>query len=405
MYLSRTIETAIKRLDASFPVVLITGPRQVGKTTVLQNMQPQRRYVSLDIMAHRRLANEDPALFLQRFPPPVVIDEIQYAPGLFSEIKALVDAQKKPGMFWLTGSQKFQLMKNVRESLAGRVGILDLDGLSLPEIAQTPAIEPFLPTSAWIEQRSLQAKEWTEPEIFNMIWRGSYPALYGDHSRDWEDYYSAYLKSYVDRDLRDLHHSGDELPFEKLLTLLAARSGQLINYSDLARGIERSVPTVQRWISILRTTGLIYLLPPFSRNPNNRMIRLPKIYFMDTGLICYLCRWNSAEALMRGNQYGSIFETFIIAEIIKTYTHNGRTPAISFYRDKEKREIDLILEADGKVYPLEIKTTANPPPAMIKNFAVLEKRKLIVDTGAVICLAPTYLPLTEKVNIIPASYV
>jgi len=405
MYYQRTIETAIKRIDGSFPVVLLTGPRQVGKTTVLRNIQPSRNYVSLDTLANRRLANEDPALFLQRFPPPVLIDEIQYAPGLFSEIKAVVDEQQKPGMFWITGSQKFQLMRNVRESLAGRVGILDLDGLSLPEILQMPSIETFLPTKSWIKQRAAQAKDLAEAEIFKIIWRGSYPALYGDHPRDWEDYYSAYLKTYVDRDLRDLHNSGDELPFEKLLTLLAARSGQLINYSDLARGIEKSVPTVQKWISILRTTGIIYLLPPFSRNLNNRMISLPKIYFMDTGLICYLCRWNSPDVLVRGNQYGPIFETFVLAEIIKTYLHNGRTPCVFFYRDKEKREIDLILEADGKVYPVEIKTTANPTPAMVKNFSVLQKRKLEVGEGAVICLTPTYLPLTEKVNIIPVTYV
>lgn len=404
MYIQRTIENAIKRMNSSFAVVLITGPRQVGKTTVFRCCEKNRNYVSLDILENRKLAKENPALFLQRFEAPLLIDEIQYAPELLPYIKAIVDEKKQKGMFWITGSQQFHLMHGVSESLAGRVGILNLEGFSLPELARRPFYDKFVPTLEWIAARSKAAPSLNLGKLYEIIWRGSYPALNNDENVDWEDFYSSYVQTYIERDIRDLTDSGDEMQFLELLTALAARSGQLLNFSDIARDIGKPVPTVQRWVSILQTSGLIYLLYPFSKNISNRMTKMPKIYFMDTGLVCYLTKWTTPETLEVGAKSGEIFETFVVAEILKSYLHNGRKPNVSFYRDKDKKEIDVILEENGKVYPVEIKKKANPDKKDVKNFEVLQKAGLQVGEGAVVCLALTHLPLSENVNIIPVSY-
>ena len=404
MYIQRTIENAIKRMNSSFPVVMITGARQVGKTTVFKCCERERSYVSLDTLENRKLARENPALFLQRFKAPLLIDEIQYAPELLPYIKTIVDEKKEKGLFWITGSQQFHLMKGVSESLAGRVGVLNLEGLSLPEMNGKPFYDKFLPTPEWIERRAETAKLLTLTELYKIIWRGSYPALNNDENTDWEDFYGSYVRTYIERDIRDLADIGDEMQFLKLLTSLAARSGQLLNFSDVARDIEKPVSTIQRWVSLLQTSGLIYLLYPFSKNISNRMTKMPKIYFMDTGLVCYLTKWNTPETLEAGAKSGEILETFVVAEILKSYLHNGRTPNISFYRDKDKKEIDVILEENGMVYPVEIKKKTNPDKSDIKNFDILNKAGLKTGNGAVVCLAQTHLPITSEVNIIPVSY-
>lgn len=404
MYIQRTIESAVKRMNLSFPVVLITGPRQVGKTTVFKCCEKNRNYVSLDILENRQLAKENPALFLQRFEAPLLIDEIQYAPELLPYIKAIVDEKKQKGLFWITGSQQFHLMRDVSESLAGRVGVLNLEGVSLPELMREPFYDKFVPTMEWIKSRRGIVKGLDLKEIYEIIWRGGYPALNNGENVDWEDFYSSYVQTYIERDIRDLTDSGDEMQFLELLTALAARSGQLLNFSDVARDIGKPVPTVQRWVSILQTSGLIYLLYPFSKNISNRMTKMPKIYFMDTGLVCYLTKWNTPEVLETGAKSGEILETFVVAEILKSYLHNGRRPNISFYRDKDKKEIDVLLEENGKVYPIEIKKKTNPDTKDIKNFDVLAKMGICVGEGAVICLASTDLPLTDNVMIIPVSY-
>lgn len=404
MYIQRTIENAVKRMSATFPVVLITGPRQVGKTTVFKCCEESRNYVSLDTLENRRLAKENPALFLQRFEAPLLIDEIQYAPELLPYIKAVVDEKKQKGMFWITGSQQFHLMQGISESLAGRVGILNLAGFSLSELRRRPFYDKFVPTPEWIEKRAKEAEPLALKELYQIIWNGSYPALNNNEGMDWEDFYSSYVQTYIERDIRDLTNSGEEMQFLELLTALAARTGQLLNYSDIARDIGKPVSTVQRWVSILQTSGLVYLLYPFSQNISNRMTKMPKIYFMDTGLVCYLTKWNTPETLETGAKSGEILETFVVSEILKSYLHNGRKPNISFYRDKDKKEIDVIIEENGKVYPIEIKKKTNPDKNDIKNFSVLENSKLTLGEGAVLCLAPTHLPLTERVNIIPVGY-
>lgn len=404
MYIQRTIEKAVTRMSSSFPVVLITGPRQVGKTTVFKCCAPHRNYVSLDTLENRRLAKENPALFLQRFEAPLLIDEIQYAPELLPYIKAIADEKQQNGLFWITGSQQFHLMKNVSESLAGRVGILNLEGFSLPELQGKPFYDKFIPTPEWISSRVSMTDDLSLKQLYKIIWRGSYPALNNNNHVDWEDFYSSYVQTYIERDIRDLTESGDEMQFLALLTALAARSGQLLNFSDIARDIGKPVATIQRWTSILQTSGLICLLYPFSQNISNRATKMPKIYFMDTGLVCYLTKWNTPETLESGAKSGEILETFVISEILKSYFHNGRKPNISFYRDKDKKEIDVILEENGRIYPIEIKKKTNPDLKDVKNFDVLSKAGLNVGEGAVICLAPTHLPLTENINIIPVAY-
>lgn len=404
-YYRRTVEKTLDRMNKTFPVVLITGPRQVGKTTILKKCSSKKRkYVSLDIQENRLLAKENPDLFLQRFSPPLLIDEIQYAPELLSYIKNIVDQSQEKGLFWLTGSQQFHLMKGVSESLAGRVSIIQMQGFSLSESKEKLNNLKFLPTNDWILNKEKIGTNLSYEDLFRLIWRGSFPAMHSTPELDWEDFYSSYLKTYIERDIRDLTSIGDEMFFLKFLISVASRTGQLLNYSDIARDIGKPMVTVQRWVSLLVTSGIVYLLYPYAQNIGNRMTKMPKIYFLDTGLACYLTKWNSWEALEAGAKSGEMLETFVVSEILKSYWHNGRTPNISFYRDKEKREIDLIFEENGLLYPVEIKKKTNPNKDDIKYFPILEKTGFNVGNGAVICPSQDYKPIQKNVNIIPIRF-
>lgn len=403
MYIQRTLEQSIRRLAQFYPVLLITGPRQVGKTTVLKNCDKENRtYVSLDTLENRELAKRDPALFLQRFPAPVLIDEIQYAPELFPYIKAIVDEKGDSGMFWLTGSQQFHLMKNVSESLAGRVGILRLQGFSQAEKNSTPCSAAFLPTTEYLAQRKSNTDL---KSIYYNIWKGSYPKLFRADDSLWEIYYESYLQTYIERDIKELNSVNNELDFLKFMRTLAARTGQLLNYADIAADVGVSQPTIKSWLSVLVASGLVYTLQPYSNNITNRIVKTPKVYFMDTGLACYLTGWKTPETLEVGAMNGAFFETYAVSEIIKSYWHNGKNPNIYFYRDKDKKEIDVILEENGFLYPLEIKKKSNPTLDDVKAFSLLKKFNMKIGKGGVICMAPTHLPLTENINIIPVGYV
>ena len=407
MYLVRTLEKNIKKVSDFFPVLLVTGPRQVGKTTILQACGSEgRSYVSLDTLENRSLAQNDPALFLQRFKAPLLIDEIQYAPQLFPYIKAMVDEQKQNGMFWLTGSQQFHLMKNVSESLAGRVGILHLEGFSQAERDGQPERPPFLPTPESVEKRASLAPTTDIMSIFHRIWKGAYPKMHWADDGMWQLFYDAYVQTYIERDIRELGNVSSELDFLKFMKVLAARTGQLLNYSDIARDVGVSVPTVKSWVSMLHTSGLIFLLQPYYNNVNSRVIKTPKMYFMDTGLSCYLSGWNTPQTLENGAMSGEILETFVISEIIKSWWHNGKQPNIYYYRDKARREIDIILEENGVLYPMEIKKKSNPNAGDIKSFNVIEtvlRRKR--GHGAVLCMARTHLPITAEVDAVPIPYI
>lgn len=407
MYVTRTLEAFFKRASGQFPVMIVTGARQVGKTTFLQHLsEPKRAYVTLDDPLILNLARKDPALFLQRFPPPVLIDEIQYAPELLPHIKMESDKQRKPGLFRLTGSQQFHLMKGVSETLAGRVGLVQMLGLSRREQTGAGASSaPFIPIPAKMRRRAETGGSLNLKELYKTIWRGSYPALALHNKTDRNLFYSSYVQTYLQRDIRDLARVGDEMAFLRFLRAAAARTAQLLNIADLARDADISPNTAKNWLSILQLSGIVFLLEPYHANITKRMVKAPKLYFLDTGLCAWLTEWTSPETLEAGAMSGPVLETWAVSEIIKTWWHNGLRAPLYYYRDKDQKEIDLLIVQDGTVYPLEIKKTASPGEGDIRNFHALKKLNLPVGPGGVICLAPQYLPLTPSASIIPVSII
>ncbi len=404
MYVPRTLEAPILDAARHFPVVLVTGARQVGKTTLLRHLrESQRTYVTLDDPLILELARTDPALFMQRFSPPLLIDEIQYTPGLLPYIKMTVDRAGKPGMFWLTGLQQFHLMKGISESLAGRVAVLNLLGLSRWElIGQGLEARPFTPTPEEIVYRTAGMKQLTLKELYRLIWRGSLPAIALNEAMDRDLFYSSYVQTYLQRDVRDLARVGDELAFLRFLRAAAARTAQILNLADLARDADVAVNTAKHWLSILQASGVIYLLEPYHSNVIKRLVKTPKIYLLDTGLAAYLTEWATPETLEAGAMSGAILETWVVTELLKSYWHAGRRPPFSYYRDRDGREIDLLLVQDGVIFPLEIKKTASPGRKDVQHFGALERLGMHIGSGGVICLAEQSLPLTATTISIPA---
>ncbi len=405
MYLERTLETFLQKASNQFPVILVSGPRQVGKTTILNHISKSKRmYVTLDDPLLAQLAKEDPALFMQRFTPPVLIDEIQYAPQLLPYIKMAVDKNRQNGMFWLTGSEQFQLMQGVSESLAGRVGIVNLLGMSLKEIQKKPHISmPFLPTQEQLQIRLKESENLSLTDLYKIIWRGSFPAIISDENIDRDLFYSSYIQTYLQRDVRNLLNVGNEGDFFKFLRASAARTGQLLSFSELARDVGISVPTVKQWLSVLQTSNIIYLLEPYYTNITKRLIKAPKLYFLDTGLCTYLTQWSSPDTLEAGAMSGAILETFIFTEILKSYWHNGKQAPLYYYRDKDQKEIDLLIVKDREVYPLEFKKTASPNKDLVKCFKLLSQLDLVIKEGGVICLIEKPLPLSDTCDAIPVG--
>ncbi|MEQ1794727.1 MAG: ATP-binding protein [Nitrospira sp.] len=404
--IQRTLEKAILGASTSFKVILLTGPRQVGKTTLLQDAQKQSRsYVTLDDLNLRLAAQQDPASFLDRLELPVLIDEVQYAPNLFPYIKMVVDKTKQNGLLWLTGSQQFDMMKNVTESLAGRVAILHLQGISLAEEQGRAHDPPFLPNLALLKSRQKSAKTLTLPEVYHKIWRGAYPDMVAQNNdKHWERFYSSYVATYIQRDVREYLNINDTAAFHKFMQIAAARTGQLINYADMARDVSVSEVTVKTWLNVLHASGIVYQLQPYFNNRTKRLVKTPKLYFMDTGLCSYLTGWLSADVLERGAMSGPMLETWVVSEIIKSYLHQGRTPRVFFYRDKEKREVDLLIEESGTLYPIEIKKTASIQNIGFKGFDMLKKLKMPIGHGGVVCLTKTLTAIADDVDAVPVGY-
>ncbi|OFW81025.1 MAG: ATPase [Alphaproteobacteria bacterium RIFCSPLOWO2_01_FULL_40_26] len=402
---SRLAIKALRETSKSFSVLLITGPRQVGKTTLLQiSAEKNRKYVTLDDLNARNMAQNDPALFIKTYKPPVIIDEIQYAPQLFSYIKIAVDREKKKGMFWLTGSQKFHLMKGITETLAGRVAILDLLGLSQAEIDDRKTNKPFIPTASWIKQAKKNPKKQPE-EIYRQIWQGSFPFVNVDKSeKTRQRFYSSYVQTYLQRDVRDILKISDETAFYNFLSAIASRTGQLLNYNDLARDVGIDNKTVKSWLSVLETSGLVYVLNSYHSNLSKRLVKAPKIYFLDSGLCSYLTRWTSVESLQSGAMSGAILETHIFTEILKSYWNAGMEANFYYYRDADQKEIDLIIEADNTLYPIEFKKTATPSPNLVANFSSLKKFNKKIGHGMVICFVEEAIPLSREVTAIPIGW-
>ena len=401
MYIERNLSKIVHDATNTFPVVLITGARQVGKSTIFErSKEPERMSVTLDDPQLRALAKNDPSLFLQTYRPPLLIDEIQYAPELFPYIKMAVDSVRRKGMFWLTGSQPFHLMQGVSESLAGRVAILELFGLSQSEkIGRNDY--PFLPDTIRTEHRPQQDLY----TLYENILRGSYPELHANPDMKRALFYSSYLKTYIERDIRQLVQISNEHRFLTFVKTAAARTAQLLNYNDMAKDVDVSVNTIKSWVSLLETSGLIFLLPPFHNNIAKRAVKTPKLYFSDTGLCSYLCAWETAETLAHGAMSGAILETYVISEIVKSYRHNGLFVNVYFYRDRDNREIDLLIERNGLLYPIEIKRSASPKIDDVKHFDMLTRLGKPAGKGAIICLYDKYLPLNHRTNIIPVSHI
>jgi predicted AAA+ superfamily ATPase len=404
VYIKRTIEEVIMNISSSFPVVLLTGPRQVGKTTMLKKLGgDERNYVSLDDPMARELATSDPALFLQRYTPPLLIDEIQYAPQLLPHIKMIVDTERKNGQFWLTGSQIFHLMKGVSESLAGRIGIVNLLGLSHAEIMGRSHQREFIPNIAVIKNKIKEANNIELRMVYGEIYRGGMPAVIVDSNMNTDIFFSSYIQTYLQRDIKDLTQVADELAFFRFLCAVAARTAQELNYAALASDTGISEPTAKQWLSILVSSGIVYLLEPYFNNTLKRLLKRPKLYFLDTGLCAYLTKWTSAETLEAGAMSGAFFETWVVTEIIKSYYFQGKRPPLCYYRDKDQREIDLLIIEDHKVYPIEIKKNANPGRDAIKHFAVLEKTQLEIAGGGVICMCNDLIPIDAHYWFIPVK--
>lgn len=400
-YITRNLESIVIQATKEYPVVLVTGPRQVGKTTMLQKLMEgtNRGYVTLDDLNERNIAKTDPELFLQLHKPPVLIDEVQYAPELFTYIKMNVDKNHEPGAFWLTGSQVFKLMRGVQESLAGRVAVLSLTSLSQAEIFGGE-MEPFT-----IEMEALAArkgrKEVDTRGIFERIYKGSMPAIVSGANSNGQIFYSSYLSTYIERDVKELSDAIDSLKFFRFITAVAARCGQMLNVAEIARDADINQTQAKNWLGILETLGVIFYLHPYSNNLLKRLVKTPKLYFYDTGLVCYLTKWSSAETLESGAMNGAILENYVVAEIMKTYLNCGREPYLYYYRDKDAKEIDIILEHDGVLNPIEIKKTSNPGTELIKVFDLLDKSSTPRSKGAVICMKPGLSAIDRDNYIVP----
>lgn len=406
-YWPRASANCWQAASAQFPVLLLTGPRQVGKTTLLRHLSAtNRRYVTLEDLAARELARRDPVLFLQKYRPPVLIDEIQYAPEVLTAIKLAVDRDRHPGAFWLTGSQQFAVMKGITETLAGRVAILTLLGFTQRETDRRPAaLPPFLPDAAALQARSPTAAPLTLPDVYERIWRGSMPALVTGQIHDRDLFYRSYVQTYLERDVRDLTQVGDLNAFGRFLRAVAARTAQMLNYTDLARDCAISVNTARNWLSVLEGSFQVAILPAYHTNLSKRLYSTPKLHFLDTGLCAYLTEWSSPETLEAGAMSGALFETFVFGEILKSWQNQGQRPAFHYYRDKDGREIDLLIAHDGRLWPIEIKKAALVREADTAAFRTLAGRGTRTGHGAVVSLSAERLPLNREVDVIPVGWV
>ena len=408
-YIPRAISDILKSRVKNSKCTLIVGARQVGKSTLVKREFPEFNRSNFDDRLTRVQAKEEPKLFFLNNPCPLFIDEVQKESSILEEIKLKVDDSDERGQFILSGSQKLELMKGVSESLAGRVSVYELSGLSLRELHQIRFNSPFVPKEEYIKERELELKDYDN--IWEIIHRGSYPELY-DIERDWQEYYSSYVATYLERDIHELI-AADSITFTKFLTAVAARTGEMLNYKNIAGDVGVSEPTIKNWISILERTGIVFLLQAYSAGALNRAIKTPKIYFRDTGLVCYLTRWLTADALKNSAVAGNIFETFVVSEILKSYSNAGKDYRfnIFYYRGKDKNtfgenEIDLIIEEDGILYPVEIKMSGNPKASMGATNQVLDK---IPDKkrgmGIILCLIDKKTYLRENLLALPLEYI
>ena len=401
-YIKRDLEDKIIALSKEYSCILITGPRQVGKTTALkQLMTTEREYVTLDDFEERKLAKNDPAMFMQMHSLPIFIDEVQYAPELFSYIKIAVDNGAEPGAFWLSGSQAFKLMELAQESLAGRIAILHMPSLSQHEIHGSGENKEFTIDIDQLKSRKSTHSPADMKKIYERIWKGSMPGLASGKFTDRDVFYNSYLQTYIERDVSELIEKVDKIMFSDFIRAAACRIGQLLNVHDIAMDVGVSDETAKRWLSVLEKSDIIFYLRPYSNNLLKRTIKTPKLYFFDTGLVAYLTRYSSPEILANGAINGAILENYVVSEIRKTYHNNAKDCLMWYYRDKDSNEIDMVIESDGELHPFEIKRSVNPPSELISAFAVLDKGSVPRGKGAVICMRPELSAVNSENFIVP----
>ena len=406
-YISRHMEQAVLKASGQYPVVMVCGQRQTGKSTMLRHIsEPDRVYVSFDRLETRRLAENDPELFFETYGRKLLIDEFQRVPSILLAIKDIVDnaaynGEDANGMFWLTGSQRFVMMKNVSDSLAGRVAIFTMLPLSQREIDGLKS-EPFIPEIDSLRIKQHEHK--TLQKVFEEIFRGGMPKIVSETDIDRDLYYSSYMNTYIERDVSALEQVGKLDEFRTIVTYLAANTAQELKYDSVSREIGVSAPTVKSWVAILERSGIIYILKPYYNNVSKRLVKTPKCYFLDTGLAAYLTSWPTPETLMNGNASGAFFETYVVGEILKSYYNAGKEPQLYYYRDIDKKEIDLLMTGANKLYPMEIKKAKNPS-APDKNFAVLKSLGLEVMPGLILCMADELFPINRDAWLCPVTMV
>lgn len=406
-YLERTLERKFLHMSSFFKAVLVTGARQVGKTTMLKHLaaDQNRTYVSLDNTMARTLAQSDPILFFQTYKPPIIIDEIQKAPELFEQIKIICDNTEERGLFWLTGSQQYKTMKNVRETLAGRIGILELYSLSKNEVEELTFPNELDFSLPCLLTRQTFTKKNDIMEAFEHIWRGGMPDALSADSEQRQEYFNSYIETYLMRDVAEEGGITDTVRFRKFLNACAALTAEQVNYKTLADAAEISQPTAKEWLRLLQGLGIIYLLPPYANNELKRLVKTPKMYFCDTGLCAYLSMWLTKETLMNGAASGHYFENYIVIELLKNFAYAPSKVNLTYYRDSNAKEIDVLVEENGVLHPLEIKKSASPDRREIKKFALFDKARLERSSGGIICMCEEVLPIDAQNCFIPCNLI
>ena len=405
-YITRELERKFLKLNDFFKVILVTGARQVGKTTMLKHLaESSRTYVTMDNTMARELAQSDPVLFFQTYKPPVLIDEVQKAPELFEKIKIICDESDEKGLIWLTGSQQYNMMKKVQETLAGRIGILELYSLSAREKAGF-----VFDTDLDFSLATLQARQQKVPkndviQVFQHIWEGGMPQVLGVDDELRSEYFNSYLETYLMRDIAEEGGITDTVRFRKFMNACAALVSEQVNYANLAEAADISQPTAKTWIKVLQGLGIIYLLEPYSNNALKRLTKTPKLYFCDTGLCAYLSMWLTPATLMQGAASGHFYENYVVMELVKNYSYGKAKSNITYYRDSNAKEIDVFVEENNIIHPLEIKKSANPSNKEVKKYAVIDKASLNRGNGGIICMCEEPIPIDAENCLIPSNLI
>lgn len=404
-YISRNLERKFLHMNAFFKAILVTGARQVGKTTMLRHLakEQNRTYVTMDNTMMRSLAQTDPVLFFQTYRPPILIDEIQKAPELLEQIKLLCDESEETGRFWLTGSQKFNTMRGIRETMAGRIGVLDLYGLSKSEADGIRFPNELDFSSSCLMERQSAARTANILDVYETIWKGGMPAIQHADAEQREEYFNSYIETYLMRDVAEIGGVTDTVRFRRFLNACAALTAEQLNYKTLADAADISQPTAKSWLTLLQSLDIVYLLPPYSNNELRRLAKTPKLYFCDTGLCAFLSMWLTRDSLMNGAASGHYYENHVVMELVKNYAGAQHRANLMYYRDSNAKEIDVIVESDGVLHPLEIKRSASPDRREVRKYELLDRASLNRGSGGIICMCEQVIPIDSLNSFIPCT--